>query len=66
VHGSPISEFFLLFSYWKLPFGGPTTRNIVPVRGYPQVGGMRLAQKTDKTQSHEKRHFGGENPAALS
>jgi hypothetical protein len=30
---------------------------------YPLVGGTRLAHETDKTQSHEKSQFGGENPA---
>jgi hypothetical protein len=29
----------------------------------PAAGGTRLAHETDKTQSHEKSHFSGENPA---
>jgi hypothetical protein len=29
----------------------------------PAAGGTRLARETDKTQSHEKSHFGGVNPA---
>jgi hypothetical protein len=29
----------------------------------PAAGGTRLALETDKNQSHEKCHFGGENPA---
>lgn len=29
----------------------------------PAGGGTRLAHETDKTQSHEKCQFGGENPA---
>ena len=31
--------------------------------GIPAAGGTRLAHETDKTQSHEKSQFGGENPA---
>ena len=29
----------------------------------PAAGGMRLALETDKTESHEKGQFSGENPA---
>jgi hypothetical protein len=29
----------------------------------PAAGGTRLAPETDKTQSHEKSQFDGENPA---
>jgi hypothetical protein len=29
----------------------------------PAAGGTRLSPETDKTQSHEKSQFGGENPA---
>jgi hypothetical protein len=32
-------------------------------QGIPAAGGTRLARETEKTQSYEKGHFGGANPA---
>jgi hypothetical protein len=41
----------------------PSCKGQHPSRGYWRMEGRGLANETDKTESHEKSEFSGENPA---